>query len=99
VHHFTLIRGDPESRVYDTREANMSFSYGPPNPPPPHPDLDVRTRGSYGDHDAIPCEFWLKCHHGKDAVVQVYELLPDAGHRFFRCPHFKVCIALWCQSI
>lgn len=68
----------------------MSWMHGPPDPPPPHPNLDVTTRGFYGSDNALPCEFWPGCYHGEDAVVQVYELFGDASRRFFRCPHFKI---------
>ncbi|CAL4952228.1 unnamed protein product [Urochloa decumbens] len=67
----------------------MSGFNGPLNPPPPHPHLDVKTRSFYGRHNDLPCEFWPSCHHGEEAVVQVYELYGDAGRRFFRCPRFQ----------
>jgi len=51
---------------------------GPIDPPPPHPNLEVRTRAFYGAHNALPVEFWPPCHHGDDAVVQVYEHFGDA---------------------
>ena len=62
------------------------------DPPPPHPNLEVRTRAFYGAHNALPVEFWPPCHHGDDAVVQVYEHFGDAGRRFFHCPYYEVFI-------
>ncbi|CAN6309310.1 unnamed protein product [Urochloa humidicola] len=67
----------------------MSGFNGPLDPPPPHPNLDVKTRKFYGRHPDLPCEFWPFCHHGEEAVVQVYELFGDAGRHFFRCPRFQ----------
>ncbi|CAO2189133.1 unnamed protein product [Urochloa humidicola] len=65
----------------------MSGFNGPLDPPPPHRHLDVKSRSFYGRYP--PCEFWPSCHHGEEAVVQVYELYGDAGRRFFRCPCFQ----------
>jgi len=57
----------------------MSWMQGPIDPPPPHPNLEVRTRAFYGAHNDLPVQFWPHCHHGDDAVVQVYELFGNAG--------------------
>ena len=70
----------------------MSWIQGPIDPPPPHPNLEVRTRSFYGAHNALPLQFQPPCHHGDDAVVQVYEFFGDAGRLFFRCPHYEVYI-------
>jgi len=69
----------------------MSWIQGPIDLPPPHPNLEVRTRSFYGAHNALPVQFWPHYHHGNDVVVHVYKLFGDAGRRFFRCPYYKVC--------
>ena len=73
----------------------MSWMQGPIDPPP-HPNLEVRTRVFYGAHNALPVEFWPPCHHRDDGVVRVYEHFGDAGRQFFRCPYYEVFIYFTC---
>ena len=75
----------------------MSWVQGPIDLPPPHQNLEVRTRAFYGAHNALPLEFWPPCHHGDDAAVQVYEHFGEAERRFFRCPYYEVFIYFTCH--
>ena len=68
----------------------MLWIQGPIDLPPPHPNLEVRTRSFYGAHNALPVQFLPHYHHGNDVVVHVYKLFGDAGRRFFRCPYYEV---------
>ena len=82
----------------------MSWMEGPIDPPPPHPNLEVRTRSFYGAHNALPVQFWPHCHYENDAIVQIYELFGDVGRRFFRCPYYEVwyirhlCFISWSHT-
>ena len=46
-----------ESSNHKLRET-MSWMQGPIDPPPPHPNLEVRTRSFYDAHNSLPVQFW-----------------------------------------